>query len=60
MPLQGVDKRGKKRDEGSGADAVGGVPGQEQCVLDFWPVMARTPVPRSVQHFLRMIEQLHP
>jgi hypothetical protein len=43
MPLQGFDKRGKKRDEAFGTNPVGGVPDQEQRVLDFWPVMARTP-----------------
>ena len=39
MPLQRFDKRGEKRDEAFGADAVGGVPDQEQRVLDFWSVM---------------------
>jgi hypothetical protein len=42
MPLQRFDKRGEKRDETFGADTVGGVPDQEQRVLDFWPVMAWT------------------
>ncbi len=41
MPLQRFDQRGEKGDEPFGADAVGGVPDQEQRVLDFWPVMAR-------------------
>jgi len=36
MPLQSLDKRKKKRDKAIGADTVGGVPDQEQRVLDFW------------------------
>ena len=31
MPLQRFDQRGEKRDEAFGADAVGGVPDQEQA-----------------------------
>ena len=42
MPLQGFDKVGKKRDEAFGTDAVGGVPEQEQRVLDIRPLMAGT------------------
>ena len=37
MPLQRFDQRGEKRDEAFGTDAVGGMPDQEQGVLDFWP-----------------------
>jgi hypothetical protein len=36
MPFQRFDKRGEKRDEAFGVDTVGGVPDQEQHVLDFW------------------------
>jgi hypothetical protein len=35
MPLQGFDKRGEKRDESFGADAVCRIPDKEQCMLDF-------------------------
>jgi hypothetical protein len=34
MPFQRLNERGEKGDEAFGADAVGGVPDQEQCVLD--------------------------
>lgn len=59
MPLQGVDKRGKKRGEGSGADAVGGVPNQEECVLDVWPVMARAEALKGKLPLFRMVEEPH-
>jgi len=36
MPLQRFYRSGKEGDESFGADAVGGVPGQEQRVLDVW------------------------
>ena len=59
MPLQRFDQRGEKRDEAFGADAVGGMPEQEQGVLDFWPVMAWARALRcGVLHF-RMVEELH-
>jgi len=41
MALQGFDERGEKGDEAFGADPVGGVPDQEERVLDVWPVVAR-------------------
>ena len=59
MPLQRFDERGKKRDEAFGADAVGGVPDQEQRVLHVWSVMARTLVRRRLQYVLGMVEQPH-
>jgi len=40
MPLERFDKRGEKGHEAFGADPVGGIPDQEQGVLDFLPVMA--------------------
>jgi hypothetical protein len=40
MPFQRFDKRGKKRDEAFSTNPVGGVPNQEQRVLDFRSVMA--------------------
>ena len=36
IPLQCFNERGEKGDEAFGADAVGGLPGQEQRVLDVW------------------------
>ena len=36
MPFQCFNECGKKGDE-----AFGGVPGQEECVLDVWPIVAR-------------------
>jgi hypothetical protein len=36
MPLQRFYQSGKKGHEPFGADAVGGVPGQEQRLLDVW------------------------
>jgi len=35
MPLKRFDERGKKRHKAFGADTVGGVPDQEQGMLDF-------------------------
>jgi hypothetical protein len=34
MPLQRFNEYGEKGDEAFGADAVGGIPGQEERVLD--------------------------
>ena len=36
MPLQCFDQRREKGHEAFGADAVGGMPGQEKSVLDIW------------------------
>jgi hypothetical protein len=57
MPLQRFDERREKGDEPFGADAVGGVPHQEQRVLDVWPVMAWALRGRML--FLRMVEEPH-
>jgi hypothetical protein len=59
MPLQCFDKRGEKGHEAFGKDAVGGMPDQEQCVLDLRPVMASAKVLRSALPHLRMVEELH-
>src|SRR5205823_13636271 len=59
MPLQGFDERGEIGDESFGADAVGGVPDQEERVLDVWPVVARVLKLRWVLSFLRMVEEPH-
>jgi hypothetical protein len=55
MLLRGVDQVGQERDH-----AFGGIPGQEQRVLDFRPIIARMRVHRYVQHILGMVEQSHP
>ena len=59
MPFQRLNERGEKRHAAFGADAVGGVPDQQQRVLDVWPVMARTGALRDGLHLLRMVEKLH-
>ena len=59
MPLQGFDQRGKKRNKAFGADAVGGVPNQEQGVLDFWSIMLWADVLRSELLHFRMVEEVH-
>jgi hypothetical protein len=59
MPLQRFDQRGEKGHEACGADAVGGVPDQEQRVLDFWPVMAWARALRCGVRNFRMVEQPH-
>ena len=57
MPLQRFDQRGEKRDEAFGADPVGGVPDQEQRVLDFWPILSRARALKRVLHLFCMVEQ---
>ena len=59
MPLQRFDQRGEKGYEAFGADAVGGVPDQEQRVLDFWSVMAWAGVLRGGLPHFRMVEEIH-
>jgi len=59
MPLQRFDERGEKRHETFGADTVGGVPDQEQRVLDFWPIMARAGTLRGWLLLLCMVEGPH-
>ena len=59
MPLQRFDQRGEKGNEAFGADTVGGVPDQEQGILDFRSVMASAGVlRRGLPHF-RMVEEPH-
>jgi hypothetical protein len=41
MPLQRFNEDGQKGDEPFGADAVGGVPGQKERVLDLRPILAQ-------------------
>ena len=42
MPFQRLKERGVKGDEACGADAVGGIPDEEEHVLEVWPILART------------------
>ena len=55
MPFQRFKERGEKGNEAFGADAVGGVPHQEQRVLDVWPIMAWAL--RGGMLLLRMVEE---
>jgi hypothetical protein len=59
MLFQRFYQGGEKRHEPFGADAIGGMPGQEQRVLDFWPVMVWPWALRGRLLDLRMVEQLH-
>ena len=57
MPFQGLNERGEKGNEAFGAHAVGGVPDQEERVLDFWPILWRTRASKRLLHLLCMVEQ---
>ncbi len=57
MPLQRLYQGREKWDESFGADPVGGVPDQEQRVLDFWSIAAKTWVPTRLLHLLGMVEE---
>jgi hypothetical protein len=59
MPFQRFKKRGEKGHESSGTDAIGGVPDQEQRVLDVWSVLARTGMFREGLPLLCMVEKPH-
>ena len=59
MPFQRFDERGVKRDEAFSAYAVGGLPDQEQHVLDVWPILARTVTLRCMLYLLCMVEEPH-
>ena len=59
MPLQRFKQGREKGHEAFDADPVGGVPNQEQGVLDVWSVMARPGVMRCGLPHLRMIEEVH-
>ncbi len=59
MPLQCFDQRREKGHEAFGADAVGGMPGQEKRVLDIWSVMAWPGVLRCGVLRLRMVKEPH-
>ncbi len=57
MALKRFNERGEKGDEAFGADAVGGVPGQKQRVLDFWAILARTGALQCLLHLFGMVEE---
>ena len=57
MPLQRFKEDGEKRDKPFGADAVGGVPHQEQRVLDVWPILSRTRALQCLLHLFCMVEE---
>ena len=59
MPLQRFDHRWEKRHEAFRANPVGGVPDQEQGVLDFWSVTAWPGVLWCGLPHLRMVEEIH-
>ena len=59
MPLQRFNEDGEKGDKAFGADAVGGVPGQKQRVLDLWSVMPLADVLRGGLLHFRMVEEPH-
>jgi hypothetical protein len=59
MPLQRFDQRGEKGHETFGADTVGGVPDQEQGMLDFRSVMASAGVLKRGLPYFRMVEEPH-
>ena len=59
MPFQRIKERGEKGNEAFGADAVGGVPDQEQRVLHVWSVLARTGVLKGGLHLFCMVEKPH-
>jgi hypothetical protein len=57
MPLQRFDERGEKRDQAFDANAVGGVPDQEQRVLNVRTILSRTWPLQYLLHFFYMVEQ---
>jgi hypothetical protein len=57
MPFQRLNERREKGHEAFSADAVGGVPGQEQRVLDFWPILSRTWAFKCQLHLFCMVEE---
>ena len=57
IPFQRFDERGQKRHEAFGANAIGGVPDQEQRVLDFWPILARAWTLKRLLHLFCMVEK---
>ncbi len=57
MPLQRFDEDGEKGNEAFCADPVGGMPGQKERVLDFWPILSRARALKCLLHLFGMVEQ---
>jgi len=57
MPLKRIDQGGQKRDQAFGADVPGGLPGQQQGLLDLRTVMGRTGAQDLVLALWRMIQE---
>ena len=57
MPLQRFNEYGEKGDEAFGADAVGGIPGQEERVLDVRSIPAKMCVPMRLLHLRGIVEE---
>jgi len=57
MPLQHFYQGGEKGDEPFGADAVGGVPSQEENMLDFWPIPRWAWTLKRLLHLFSMVEE---
>lgn len=58
MTLQGIDQGGQKGNQSFGTDAIGGVPCQEQGLLDLWSVVGCSWALECVLHLRRMVEEL--
>jgi hypothetical protein len=59
MPLKRFDEGGEKGDEPFCADAVGGMPDQEQRVLNLWSITTRARALRCGLHLFCMVEEPH-
>ncbi len=59
MTLQGIDQGGQKGNQSFGTDAIGGVPCQEQGLLDLWSVVGCSWALECVLHLRRMVEGLN-
>jgi len=57
MSLQRLYESWKKRDKAFGADAVGGVPDQKECVLNVRSILSRTWTLKRLLHLFGMVEQ---
>jgi hypothetical protein len=57
MPLQRFDEDGVKGDKPFGADPVGGIPGQKQRMLDFWPILSRTGALQCLLYLFCVVEE---
>ena len=57
MPFQCFYQGREKGNEPLGADAVSGMPDQEQRVLDLWSIAAQMEAPMPLLHLFGMVEQ---